>query len=146
MSILQIDRSTTRQEYCNLYGAILRKFQSEKPQDNSVIGRRARFVERVKRCTRNGFVLLCASGTDCDGYHWKNSHAVAALPRAIERDVFEQLEWADGVMSVWVEQATPDPSGPIHECRYNCDEAERVGDDKYVCPHSDHWLKQGEAS
>lgn len=33
----------------------------------------------------------------------------------------------------------PDPSGPIHECRYNCSEAEHVGNQIYVCLHADHW-------
>jgi len=30
-------------------------------------------------------------------------------------------------------------SGPLGECRYNCTEAEHVGDGKYVCFKSDHW-------
>ena len=35
--------------------------------------------------------------------------------------------------------SSPDPSGPIGECRYNCPDAEHVGDYKYVCLHPDHW-------
>ena len=30
-------------------------------------------------------------------------------------------------------------SGPLGECKYNCTEAEHVGDGKYVCFKSDHW-------
>ena len=35
--------------------------------------------------------------------------------------------------------SSPDPSGPLGECRYNCPEAEHVGNHKYVCLHPDHW-------
>ena len=40
----------------------------------------------------------------------------------------------------------PDSSEPVGECRYNCGNAEHVGNYKYVCLHTDHWVAHDEGA
>ena len=65
------------------------------------------------------------------------SKAITGKPAYTKQQPIE-----DKIMTTYLTDNEPDSSGPLGECRYNCGNAEHVGNHKYVCLHPDHWIER----